>query len=83
MANAPEALLKEGYIHPRSRQDLLDLYRRLEKGQSHVQADILTRSADGSYWWWERVTYAMLYDGEHVPERSCCGEDITKQKKQR
>lgn len=82
MANAPEALLKEGDIHPRSRQDLLDLYRRLEKGQSHVQADILTRSADGSYWWWERVTYAMLYDGEHVPcSAVAVGEDITKQKK--
>ncbi len=47
-----------------------------------MQADILTRSADGSYWWWERVTYAMLYDGEHVPcSAVAVGEDITKQKK--
>ena len=74
--------MENGYIHPRSRQDLLDLYSRLQNGQSHVQADILTRSADRSYWWWERVSYALLCDENNRP---CCavavGEDITKQKK--
>ena len=82
LEHAPEALLENGYIHPRSRQDLLDLYSRLQNGQSHVQADILTRSADRSYWWWERVSYALLCDENNRP---CCavavGEDITKQKK--
>lgn len=82
MDNAPQTLLEKGYIHPRSRQDLLDLYSRLEQGQSHVQADILTRSADGSYWWWEQVSYTMLYDEKGAPYCAVAvGEDITKQKK--
>ncbi|MFQ7550426.1 MAG: GGDEF domain-containing protein [Blautia marasmi] len=83
MDNAPQTLLEKGYIHPRSRQDLLDLYSRLEQGQSHVQADILTRSADGSYWWWEQVSYTMLYDEKGTLLCGCRRRGYHKTKRRR
>lgn len=82
LGNVPESLMSGGYVHHRSSRDLLDMYQKLEDGQRHVQADILTRSADGNSWWWERIHYTMLFSPEGEP---CCavaiGEDITQQKK--
>lgn len=81
LENVPKSLMSGGYVHHRSRQELFDMYQKLEDGQHHVQADILTRSADKSSWWWERIHYTMLYTPEGAP---CCavaiGEDITQQK---
>ncbi|MCB6608093.1 diguanylate cyclase [[Clostridium] symbiosum] len=82
LGNVPESLISGGYVHHRSRRELFDMYQKLENGHHHVQADILTRSADKSFWWWERIHYTMLFTPEGEP--SCAvaiGEDITQQKR--
>lgn len=82
LENVPKALLKEGYIHRRSSQDLLNMYQKLEEGYNNVQADILTRSADKKSWWWERIHYTMLLDDKGEPFCAVAvGEDVTQQKK--
>lgn len=82
MENVPEALLKDGYVHRRSSQELMEMYRKLEDGYHNVQADILTRSADGASWWWERIHYTMLLDENGEPFCAVAvGEDVTQQKK--
>lgn len=81
LENVPQSLLDGGYVHPGSRHDLYHMYRKLDEGAPHVQADLLTLSADRSSWWWERIRYTMTYDTDGNPDRAVAiGEDITKQK---
>lgn len=82
LEQVPQSLLDHGYIHPGSRQDLLQMYQQLNSGAAHVQADILTLSADHSSWWWERIRYTMIYDKDGNPDYAVAiGEDISEQKK--
>lgn len=82
LEHVPQALLDGGYVHHRSSRDLMEMYRKLECGQPHVEGDILTRSADGKSWWWERIRYTMLFTPEGEPYCAVAiGEDVTQQKK--
>lgn len=81
LANVPQSLLDGGYVHPGSRQELLQLYRQLDDGAAHAQADILTLAPDRTNWWWERIRYTMISDENGKPHRAVAiGEDITRQK---
>lgn len=80
--NVPESMLQSDIIHPNSRNDLRALYRRLHSGEKRAEADICTRTADGKDWWWERITYTVVFDAQGQPVRAVgVGEDITRQKK--
>lgn len=81
LSNVPQSLLDSGYVHPGSREELLRMYRELDDGAAHTQADILTLASDGNSWWWERVHYTMIYDKDGKPDYAVAiGEDITRQK---
>lgn len=81
LGNVPQSLLDHGYVHPGSKDELLRMYRELDDGAPHVQADILTLANDGKTWWWERVHCTMIYDKDKKPDYAVAiGEDITKQK---
>ncbi|RGY99437.1 PAS domain-containing protein [Clostridium sp. AM58-1XD] len=82
LEGVPESLLDKGCVHPSSRQDLIEMYQKLDRGEPHIQADILTRTCDLSGWWWERINYTSLYDKNGAPAYAVAvGEDITNQKK--
>lgn len=79
--NVPESLISSGYIHPDSWDDFRNLFSELYAGKERVQADIKTRTLDGTGWWWERVTYTLEYDDDGTPCRAVAvGEDITREK---
>ncbi len=77
----PESLLQHELVHPGSRQELFDLYRRLDEGEPHVQADILSRYTLEDPWTWQRIRYTTLYDKQGAPSSAVAVvEDITRQK---
>lgn len=81
LAQIPQSLLDYGYVNQISSGELLRMYRELDEGAAHAQADILTLSSDGSRWWWERIHYTMIYDKDGQPDYAVAiGEDITRQK---
>lgn len=77
----PESLIQYQLVHPGSQQDLIDLYRQLDEGKSHAQADILSRYKTEDPWIWQRIRYTMLYDKQGTPSSAVAVvEDITRQK---
>lgn len=77
----PKSLLESGLVHPESKKEVLDMYRKLDQGEAYVQADILSRYQQEEDWSWQRVRYTMVYDEQGRPDFAVAvGEDITKQK---
>lgn len=77
----PDSLLKSGLVHPGSRREVIEMYRKLDQGKSYVQADILSRYQQQEEWSWQRIRYTMVYDEQGNPDFAVAvGEDITKQK---
>lgn len=77
----PESLIEHELVHPGSRDDLFELYRQLDEGPPHVQADILSRYSSDSPWIWQRLRYTTLYDENNNPSSAVAVvEDITRQK---
>lgn len=81
VVHIPEALVEGGLIHPGCRQALFDMYRKLDEGEKHVQADILSRYKSDDPWIWQRIRYTTLYDNQGEPSTAVAVvEDITRQK---
>lgn len=79
--DVPERLIADGHIDKASEDDFRRLYARLRAGEPHVQADILTRKADGSGTWWERISYTTLFDETGEPVSAVAvGQDVTRQR---
>lgn len=80
MTNAPERLIRKGYVHPDSVSDLRELIRRVEKGEPDVSG-ILRLCPNGKVSQWFDVRFSVQDGaGGKLPYAIVVMRDITKEK---
>lgn len=78
--NFIETALNNDYIRPDSREDFIELYRRVEAGEPEVCKDIWIKNQDGNGWWCERITYTNVLDHEgKVIQSIGVGKNVTQE----
>ncbi len=78
--NVPESLIETGMIHPRSVEELRDLFRKLDEGVPEVRREIVFYTRDMKIIWY-RLTFTNVFNERGVPIKAIgVSKDITAQK---
>ena len=78
--NVPDSLVENGYIHPDSVEDFLEMHRKIISGAESAECIIRVRAPEGQYWW-EKIHYTTIFDGDGNPIRAVAvSENVSAQK---
>lgn len=79
----PQSLVEDGFVHPDSAQDFLNLYRSLEEGAKKADGVFRVKKADGSGYWYEHIFYDNVFGADGKPIRAIgMSKDVTAQFKE-
>ena len=78
--NVPDSLVENGYIHSNSVEDFLEMHRKILSGAESAECIIRVRAPEGQYWW-EKIHYTTIFDGDGNPIRAVAvSENVSAQK---
>ena len=76
--NVPESMIEEGYIHPDSVDTYNELYQKICEGEKFPKAVVKVRRKDGTGWWYESISYTVLFDENGKPYKAIgMGSDVS------
>ena len=78
--NVPESLIKNGLVHPRSIEDIRNLFMLLDGGEPYVESEIVFVKADDDSLW-RRFTCVGVFDDEgYLQKAVIICKDVTSEK---
>ncbi|MCL2253686.1 MAG: diguanylate cyclase [Lachnospiraceae bacterium] len=82
--NMPESIISAGYIHPRSIEDMRNIFKLLDDGEPFVETEIamvISQDSGINDVAWYRITCTNIFDeNENLIKAIGISQDITKQK---
>ena len=76
--NVPQVLVETGYVAPEDQAAFLDMYHRMEQGETPVSGDFWVYDAEQSRRWCERILYSVVCDDAGRPVKAYgSSQDVT------
>ncbi|MDO4548120.1 MAG: PAS domain-containing protein [Clostridia bacterium] len=66
--NVPESLIQNGYVHPDSAREFLEMYDRLFAGEPRAEGVFRVQTADRSGYWYEHICYTVMFDENGIAD---------------
>lgn len=68
--NVPQVLVDTGYVAEENQEEFLEMYRRMERGETPVGGDFWVYNAEKDRRWCERIIYSVVFDENGRPVRA-------------
>ena len=78
VTNVPQSLIDNGYVSPEDQLAFLEMYQKMERGESPVTGDFWVNSENRNGRWCERIYYSVICDDNGHPVKAYgSSQDVT------